>query len=47
MNVEPKVWVQTLTLKLNPYRKGCKRCVKLAPRYDDPITRLGQLVDGD
>jgi hypothetical protein len=28
----------------NPHRRCCKRCLKAAPKYEDVITRLGNLA---
>lgn len=39
--VSVKRALRTLT---HPHRPGCKTCIKLAPRYDDAITRLGRVA---
>ena len=34
----------TLKMLTNSHRHGCKTCIKLAPKHDDAVSRLGQLV---
>lgn len=28
----------------NRYRHGCKTCIKIAPKHDDAVSRLGRLI---
>jgi len=39
--ISVKVAMKTLT---SPHRLGCKTCIKIAPKYDDVVTRLGRLA---